>query len=779
MPHMSIPVQRPLVRMALAVFFLSLSQPLLAQFSSSIEGTVLDQSGSAIAAAEVAVTNESTQLQLRGSTNETGFFRILNLPPGSYRVEVQASGFKTWLQTDLVLESNQVRPIYSNLIVGEQNTTIEVTATAGTVEIGKASVGRAIETKTIQEIPMVGRNIYAAVTTLAPGITGSGGLFGGAGGSGSQGTNSFQQEPGFQVNAAGQRQETNEYQVDGSSVNGNSRDGIVNLTPQADTIQEVKISAGTFSAEKGRNSGALVEAYTKSGTNQFHGTLSEFHTNNRLQARTVFQRSIPVFRRNEFGGTLGGPLVKERTFFFGSLFFLQSSQSVTQTVRLETPQFRDFLIRNFPDGMATRLMRQAASDTDPTTDLWTAARVRATNPSPLPTPTNIPDDLPVIGTAFVNLSPLLRAKQWNVRIDQNLNGYKDRIFYSSYRTTSDAETPASRVIYRNILPNSGLYQKLSWTHTVNPNLVNEVSFTYVRSEGDNPGALSGHELPNVNVTGLAGFNQWGPAGWVHNNYSYHEALSYIRGNHNIKVGVDIDRQQDLDNFTLGLTRPSFGFANILDFATDRPFSQGGIALDTRNGQVATNLYQRIHMLYTGGFVQDDWKVSRKLTINWGLRYDYFGRLATAANGNVPFSLFTPGEGSTFAAQVANGFMRARGDKGFITDNRVQGIAPRFGFGYDAFGNGSLALRGGYGLYYNRIGNLSFAAPSRSNAPEYATPTLTIQDTDPSRFTYAIGTPGFAPPRGVTFQIDSRGGIVGTRTGVAGLVADFDPPRTHN
>jgi hypothetical protein len=338
-------------------------------------------------------------------------------------------------------------------------------------------------------------------------------------------------------------------------------------------------------------------------------------------------------------------------------------------------------------------------------------------------------------------------------------------------------------VFRNTIPNSGIFAKGSWTHTFSPTLVNDASYTYVRSTGENPGALSGRELPNVNVTGMTGFSQWGPAGWVHNNFNFHEALSYIRGSHNIRVGVDVDRQQDLDNFTLGLIRPLFGFSNILDFGTDRPFSQGAIALDTKTGQPATNLYQRILMLYTGAYVQDDWKISRKLTLNLGLRYDYFGHLATAANGDVPFSLFTLGQGSSLQEQISSGFMKSRGDgAGYVVNNRVWGFAPRFGFGWDVFGNGSLAVRGGWGLYYNRIGNLAFAAPSRSNAPEYATPTLTIQDTDPARFTYVPGNSdgtGFPAPLGVSFQIDPSGGLVGTRTGVAGLVDQFDPPRTQN
>src|SRR5260370_1175446 len=267
----------------LAMFF---AAPVCAQFSSSIEGTVTDQSQAGIPGSQVVLTNELTEVTFQPKPSETGFFRITKLPPGSYRLEVRGDGFKTWLQTSLVLEGSQVRTVYPVLAVGEQVSRVEVTAVVNAIDTVTTKVTRSVEEKTIAETPMVGRNVFAALLSLSPGVTGAGGLF--ASGAAFN-TDSFQSEPGYQVNAAGQRQEANEYEVDGTSVNGNSRDGIANLTPEPDTVQEVRVSANSFSAEKGRNSGALVEVFTKSGTNQYHGTMSEFHTDNALTARTVFQ----------------------------------------------------------------------------------------------------------------------------------------------------------------------------------------------------------------------------------------------------------------------------------------------------------------------------------------------------------------------------------------------------------------------------------------------------------------------------------------------------------
>ncbi|MGI8960102.1 MAG: carboxypeptidase regulatory-like domain-containing protein [Bryobacteraceae bacterium] len=765
----------------LVAFLCLLAAPLAAQFSSGFEGTVTDPSGASVAGAEVTVTDLSTGVPQKTKTSESGTFRVQRLSPGTYRAEVAAPGFKTWTTDNIILDANQIRTLNASLVVGEQKSTVEVTAEAAAVETGKSTVGRAIETKTVETAPLIGRNIYAGVAYLAPGVTGGGNAFGGAGGSGSQGTNSFAQEQAFQINAAGQRQEANEYDVDGSSVNGNSRDGIVNLTPEPDTVAEVKVSAQVFSAEKGRESGTLIEVYTKSGTNKLHGTLSEFHTNNDLTSRTVFQDNVPVFRKNEFGGTLGGPIIKDKTFFFVSAFQLLSAQAITQTVSVETPAFRQYIIGNFPNNLSAQFFQRAPALGTPGSGFLTVAQIENALPSPIPPP-SLPGDLVAVGTVSINQSPQLNARQWNVRIDHNFNGYKDKLFFNNFRTTSDAAVADPRPLYTYVSPNTGRYDKLNWTHAFKPTLLNEASFTYVRADGSNPGAPKGRDLPNVNITGIGdSFNQWGPAGWVHNNFNWHDAASYVRGSHNIRFGIDVDRQQDLDNFTNGLIRPAFGFANILDFANDKPFSQGNVTIDVANGHVATNLYQRIFMLYAGSYIQDDWKLSRTFTLNLGLRWDYFGHLASNQNGSVPFAWFTPGTGSSEQAAIANGFMQVR-PNGFLTKDAVRGFVPRFGFGWDVFGNGSTAVRGGYGIYRDRIANGSFMFANRANPPQYATPTVTVQDPTPPQFTYQTGNAdgsGFPPPGGIQYQVDSHGGLLGTRTLVSGQDPNLKVPFVQN
>jgi len=750
-----------------------------AQFSSGIEGTVTDASQASVPGAQVIVTNEETQVPHQTTTSAAGFFRITQLPPGTYRVEVRLQGFQTWVQANLVVAGSEIRTIYPKLAIGEQVVKVEVTAVANAVDTAVPKISRSVEETTIAQTPMQGRNIYAALVALAPGVTGSGGNYGSGA---SFSTDSFQSEPGFQVNAAGQRQETNEYEVDGTSVNGNSRDGISNLTPQPDTVQEMRISANSFSAEKGRNSGALIEVFTKSGTNQWHGTLSEFHTNNALTSRTVFQTSIPASRRNEYGFTLGGPVIKNKTFVFGSFYDLHSSVVSTAVIRAETPEFRNYVSTTFPNSMAARFFKLMPPALDPTTSISTVAQVRTANPGSFPS-TSFPSDLPAVGTSTITMTTPLPAKQWNLRGDQNLRDYKDRIYFSWFRPTTDGDVVSPRPKLTYHYPTSNVFARLSWTHTISPSLMNEASFSLVRAGGWYPPAPGeAANLPNASISGIStSYNQAGFYRWQHNNFVWHEGLSWIKANHQIRFGADVDRQRGYA-VQANNARPGFSFSNILDFAQDMPFSQSGPTINIAKGDTAVDLYRKLYTFYTGLYAQDDWKINKRLTVNLGLRWDYFGHWATGQQGIIPFPIFTPAaSGATMQERVAAGAMQVRGI-GYFTDNRPNGFAPRVGIAWDVFGNGSTSIRAAYGTFYSRVANLSYATNgSNTNPPAFGSPSLSIQQAG-IQFGYGLGNSGgyyFAPPPGFSFKIDPRGGIVGSRVSIGGMDPNPTQPATQN
>ena len=772
-------------RLWLVVAFLAAVLPANAQYSSGVQATIVDQNGAVIPSAQVILTNEETHVQQTAVANGQGLVQITHLPPGRYDMTVIAAGFSNWQQNGIDIEGTDVRTVYPKLKPGATQSTVEVDANTSSVETTSGTVSRVLEQQTVQHAPLVGENLYASVATLAPGVTGLGGSFGGAGSSGSQGTNSFNAEPGFQIIGAGQRQEANEYQVDGTSVNGNSRDGITNLTPEPDSVAQMKLSTDTFSADKGRQSGTLIEVFTKPGTNQFHGTLSEFYTGSGLTARTEFQTKVPRYIRNDFGGSVGGPIIQDKTFFFGSLFWSQSNQGVTLTQPMETPEFVQYVTQHYPNSMAAAFFKAAPSGGVPTSGFQTVSQIEQSLVSPY-TPPDIPGDLIAMGNVSINQSPVNNGFQGHVRIDHNFRSGNDKLFYSLFRNTTQGGVASARPNTAYVSPNATWYHKIDYVHTFSATLLNEASMSYVRADGNQPAAPGDlPNLPNAYPGGLgAGFSSWGPSGWVHNNWNWHDVLTYVKNNHSIRVGIDVDRQQDLDNFTAGLDRPTFSFANIVDFAVDHPTVQSGPIVDVQGGGTAQSLYSRVLMLQTAPYVQDDWKATKNLTLNVGLRFDYFGHLGTVTYGPNPLALFTPGSGAAQEEQIANGSMQVRGSNGQVVDNALWRFAPRVGFAYDVFGNGTTSIHGGWGLYNNKLGDLAYVDGIRTNPPQFADPNISIYNagTTAANFSYeasASGPTGFAPPPGIKYEVDPHGGLVGTRIGVGGPQPQFVLPLVQN
>ena len=776
------------VALSLVVMFLAVPRG-FAQFSSGFTGIVVDQTGAVIVAAKITAIDEATHVANQAVSNDRGNFRIPSLPGSVYTIKVTATGFQDWKQTGVQLESNETKTLYPSLALPTQTASVQVSEAVAAVETNKSDTSREISEQTIETAPLIGRNVYTSMIQLAPGVTGSGLPSGGALGSGSANNDSFEQEAGYQINASGQRQEDNEYDVDGSGLNSASRDGVVNLSPEPDFIQAIRVSGATFDAAKGRYSGAYVQLFTKPGTDGFHGTVSEYHTDNVLTARTEFQycppssvgcRAFPAFRRNEYGGTFGGPIIKNRLFFFVGAFGLSSSNATTDVATVETQQFVQYVQQTFPNSLANTFFKQAPPPSYPTSNLLTVAQVEHANPGFFPS-TAFPSGLPAVGTLNVPLSLTHNAYQWHIRTDYDIHESKDRVFLDWFRTYSDQLQNDPRPIYRVVVPNTGVYAKVDWTHTFSNNLLNEAGMTLVRAVGSNPGTSHNKDLPDVNISGVAGFNQWGSAGWVHENFNWHDVLSWTHGKHTVSTGVDIDRHHDDDKFTTPLLRPTFGFGNLIDFAQDGVYSQSGPGIDVSTSSLANDLYQILRWVYGGAYVQDDWKVTSRLTLNVGLRYDYFGHWGTYYNSHTPFPLFTPGAGSDFAVQVTSGVMSLRGGRSaYVTNNKPQGVGPRFGFGWDVFGNGKLAVRGGYGLFYNNVADGSWSFPSRANPPTWANPSFNLTNSS-HPFSYALGsTDGstWSIPPGLTFQTNAAGGIVGLPVLTSGVQSSISQPRTQ-
>jgi hypothetical protein len=741
--------------------------PAAAQSTSVLEGTLVDASNAAVPDAKVTLTNQATQVTYRSISNNLGVFRVTALPLGIYRAEIEAKGFKPWVESGLMLEAGQVRTLNVTLEIGAALQTVEVRATVTAVETGKSATGAEISPVTIQEAPLLSRNIFTGLVAMVPGLTGTGATT----------LDNYTPEAGYGISAGGQPNYVNAFQMDGASVENSSRGGQTYFNPPPDMVDAVKVNSADFSAEKGRFSGASIQVFTKSGTNSFHGNVSEYHTNNHLQARTISQIALPASRRNEFGGTLGGPIVRNRTFFFGSFFGLSSSTIRSSTNTVETPQFRQFIISQYPNSIAADFFRVSQPIAEASTGFLTIGQLMTRVPGSYPVPASWPRDLPVVGVNNIDLSVPRTGRQFSGKVDHNFPNEKDRLSYSVMRQRGQNFSSSFRPEFPSKpFPDINWMNRLNWVHTFSSSLVSESSFAYIRTSGGGGAVIGHYELPQASIGSLSFVSNSGWSRWFHNDFTWHQALSWMHGRHNWRFGIDVDRQRDDDDFSNQQLHSAFTFTNILDFAQDLPFRQTGPIVDARTGGPAVGLKQRIRLLYMAPFIQDDIKLTRNLTVNLGLRYDYFGHLSAVKNDTVGIPQFQYGPGNTVAEQIANGSMKTLGDgRGYVNPNKIDGWSPRAGFGWDVFGDGKLAVRGGYGIYYNKQAN--FIGLARLNPPNWAQPQVTIQDVNPV-FSYKKG-PNYDPPPSAVIKIDPKGGIVGQRVGVSGTAADFKAPRTQS
>jgi len=649
---------------ALVVSLVTLGSPALAQITSAtISGTIRDETGGVLPGVDVLVSNVDTGLSRTSVTDANGYFTVPGLAPGRYEARASLQGFTTAVQSGIVLEVAQQAGLNLVLWLGAAAETITVTGETPLVDVRTATLSAVVDEKTIEELPLNGRN-YIALATLQPGIV--------------QYTERVSTSPaqrGVQLNINGMGGRSNSYLLDGANMRGYAGQATVTAadsTLGVETIQEFRVVTNAFTADYGRVMGGVVSIASKSGTNVLHGSAFEFFRNSRMDARNFFDVGDPApFTRHQFGGAVGGPIVRNRVFFFGGFERLQEDLGTTVLNVVPTAAARA--------GAVNPVVR-------PYLDLY-----------PLP---NGPELGPGIGQHTYEFTRVTRENFAQGRVDVQLTD-NDLLFV---RHTYDASRQVSPVfsgaIQTNGLPqfstnstSGNQFFTAEAKRTFTQNLLNTARFsasvlTY-EQQASNTLAEPLRFIPESPFMGLiliGGLSQIGnyaaePSTQNIDYWTWSDDLTYTKGKHLLKTGVLIEHAF-ADKTTSVHSRGTYTFANLAQFLAGVPSRFQGNTPDSNFRRLRPNTL-------FGFYVQDDYRVTPSVTLNLGLRYEFF----TVPKDRNGLDAYLP-DLLTSRDTVLGGPFR---------NPSLTNFAPRLGFAWDVTGDGRTAIRGGGGLYHDTDG----------------------------------------------------------------------------
>ena len=739
-----------------AFLILTAYQSALAQFRGVIEGTIKDPTGAVVPGARVTLTSNETRRQQSMDSSPYGFYHFAGLPPGSYNLEASAKGMSKSLVKDVTLAGETTAGVDITLQAGEITASVTVTSdVTPAVETETANISANLNAEAVHTLPQSGRDPYELLR-LAPGIFGDGSRSGTGGAvalpnaSGPGGSNSaiFQTENQVPIVANGQRTSQNNFEIDGVSVNSLTWGGAAVVTPNQESVKSVRVASSDYSAEAGRNSGAQIQVVSQNGTNQFHGSGFFKYNDPAFNAFNQFggPNGAPPVRVDQmlrqFGASLGGPVVRNKLFFFFSYEGLRQGSTNFTTNYVETPQYRQQVISARPGSIIAQVLNNPGIAPRVTSYIpvacpagfaagtcqsvsggldigsLTGAHGKYVDISANPTGAGL-DGVPDIAFAQIALPGHTSGNQYNARLDFNptsADSFAVSTYISTLNQLSADAAGGSRPLGDIPFKPLNTAATATYNRTFSPTLLNEARFNFTRFSDDGlaDAASVNFGIPRLEVEGLAlpdrirfgaPQSETTPGKLAQNQLEFRDSVSKVVGNHAFKFGAEVRWEQD-NNSLVGGARPLYSFQGLFNLANDTPvFEQ--INADPSTGAPAdAQRYFRTHTY--GLYAQDQWKVRPNLTLTLGLRWEYFSPITESRDRLSNLVYAAPA--TLLGARVET--------VGQLFHRDRHNFAPRLGFAYNPDRWKKLVVRGGFGMYYERVPDVLFAN-TRGNPPFFA------------------------------------------------------------
>jgi outer membrane receptor protein involved in Fe transport len=711
---------------SIAVVFIAavVSTPLFGQGvgTASISGRITDASNAAVPAATVVVKNTETSATQATVSDDQGRYTVPDLAIGSYEIQAAKAGFSTTVRSGITLSVGAAPVIDFQLKVGQATETVNVSAEASQVETTSAAVSSLVNQTQMRELPLNGRN-FEQLILLAPGVSTYP-----AGGS------SALTSVANAYSIAGNRPEGYMNTLDGEDMlnywQRNAGGNVTGTSLGIDSISEFQTLTGTYGAQYGGNGGAVI-GVTRSGTNEFHGSLYEFLRNSDLDSRGFFDRaSPPPFRRNQYGATLGGPIKKNKIFFF-----------------LNYEGIRQVLDTTYVNYVPTESLRQGIySATGSTCTATSPCSINAASAAMLAL-YPLPNQSFNANVGIYNfVGPQITPEDFGVaRIDYNISD-KDSLFGRYQADFGTRTTTAGLGLWPTDDLTHNQFLTIGEHHIFSPTLVNEFDASYSRpvtSEAQpaehpalqlfTPAREDAYISLPLGLTPL-GASFINPFQYVENKFTERDDLKWIRGSHTISIGGTFRREQ-LNVYAYTYWNGFYIFSNLPSFYAGNPFSFTGAP----NG--GTDTLRAARDIRFTPYVQDDWKISNRLTMNIGLRYDWESNPIEIHNNF--FNAVGPPFGTSFV-NVPHAFQSNPSNKNFD---------PRIGIAWDVFGNHKTAVRAGFGIFHDTFQTYTFMSAYLTNPP-YLTENQVFPSTDPNWPTPFVGggTPLLSNTNGTYYGI---------------------------